>query len=593
METMKLSGTKTDAEIREERQKEIEDAVDRWCGYYRLNPDRFVEEFLNIKLKTFQKILLHMMMSNNIFMFIASRGLGKSFLVAIYCVVRCILYPGSKIVVASKTLKQAREVLKKITEDFMKNRDWGSELLCNELDVKATTDKGNDPQVIFRNGSAIYAVVANENARSKRSNINIYDEFVQMNNGIIDSVLDKFLTSPRSPGYLSNPKYSYLAEDNKKFYMSSAWYKSHWSFNTLLYDFKAMFTGGSAFTCCIPYQCGIKEGIILPQTIKDEYLKPEFNEVTFSMEYEGIFFGSNGEEFFRFDDIEPRRILDKALPNIDVVISKNINIDPPPFRCRRILSVDVALMASTSRKKNDASSLVINDAIATSNDKYIANIVYIENYEGLTTDELGLQIMRFYYKYKCTDLVLDTNGVGLPVFDYICKDHIDPETGELYKALSCCNDEDMAKRCLVSDAKRVVWSIKANAKFNSDAANLLRNGFKSSNINLLKNEYDAEDILIKDKFYASLSENGQFKYRMSYVNTTLAVHELINLQYEVNGTNIKIKEKRGERKDRYSSLSYNYYVMKVLENRLQKESLASMSDVHYMARKPKRGISML
>jgi len=80
---------------------------------------------------------------------------------------------------------------------------------------------------------------------------------------------------------------------------------------------------------------------------------------------------------------------------------------------------------------------------------------------------------------------------------------------------------------------------------------------------------------------------------MSYVNTTLAVHELINLQYEVNGTNIKIKEKRGERKDRYSSLSYNYYVMKVLENRLQKESLASMSDVHYMARKPKRGISML
>ena len=179
METMKLSGTKTDAEIREERQKEIEDAVDRWCGYYRLNPDRFVEEFLNIKLKTFQKILLHMMMSNNIFMFIASRGLGKSFLVAIYCVVRCILYPGSKIVVASKTLKQAREVLKKITEDFMKNRDWGSELLCNELDMKATTDKGNDPQVIFRNGSAIYAVVANENARSKRSNINIYDEFVR------------------------------------------------------------------------------------------------------------------------------------------------------------------------------------------------------------------------------------------------------------------------------------------------------------------------------------------------------------------------------------------------------------------------------
>ena len=34
-------------------------------------------------------------------MYIAARGQGKSFLIALYCIVRCILYPGTKIVLAS------------------------------------------------------------------------------------------------------------------------------------------------------------------------------------------------------------------------------------------------------------------------------------------------------------------------------------------------------------------------------------------------------------------------------------------------------------------------------------------------------------
>jgi hypothetical protein len=41
------------------------------------------------------------------------------------------------------------------------------------------------------------------------------------------------------------------------------------------------------------------------------------------------------------------------------------------------------------------------------------------------------------------------------------------------------------------------------------------------------------------------------------------------LQYEIKGTNIKIIEKSGMRKDRYSSLAYNYWV----QNQLEREVL--------------------
>lgn len=78
-----------------------------WAGYYRANPHRFVEDYLHVELKLFQKLLIVMMNLNTVFIYIASRGQGKSFLCAIYCCVRAILYPHTKICVASGTRGQA------------------------------------------------------------------------------------------------------------------------------------------------------------------------------------------------------------------------------------------------------------------------------------------------------------------------------------------------------------------------------------------------------------------------------------------------------------------------------------------------------
>ena len=43
------------------------------------------------------------------------------------------------------------------------------------------------------------------------------------------------------------------------------------------------------------------------------------------------------------------------------------------------------------------------------------------------------------------------------------------------------------------------------------------------------------------------------------------MHELINLQQEGKGHEIKLVEPSGMRKDRYSSIAYNYWVMKEIE----------------------------
>ena len=45
---------------------------------------------------------------------------------------------------------------------------------------------------------------------------------------------------------------------------------------------------------------------------------------------------------------------------------------------RRILSVDIALMASSKNKNNDASSIIINSAIPNNNNNYIANFCMLD-----------------------------------------------------------------------------------------------------------------------------------------------------------------------------------------------------------------------
>ena len=69
-----MTNKKTDKEIANDKAERIMNGVATWCSYYRANPQRFCEDYLNIHLKLFQKILIYMMMWSNYFMYLASRG---------------------------------------------------------------------------------------------------------------------------------------------------------------------------------------------------------------------------------------------------------------------------------------------------------------------------------------------------------------------------------------------------------------------------------------------------------------------------------------------------------------------------------------
>ena len=575
---------KTQTEIEQDKQQKIMETVAWRAGYYRNNPHRYVIDVLGLSLKWFQQILLWCMMHYNFVMYLAARGQGKTYLTALFCCVRCILFPGTKIVVSSGTLKQANEVLLKIQDDFMKQ----SPILRSEIE-KCNIGQ-NDASIYFKNGSWIKTRTSSENSRSARANCIVVDEFRMVDETVINTVLRKFLTSPRQPKYLQKPEYAHLQERNKEIYMSSAYFKSSWAYRKAQsYTLNFFDDSKKYFICGLPYQVSVREGLLSRSQLEDEMSEADYNELVQQMEMECLWFGDTDGSLFKFDELTARRRLRKAFPPLSFC-NDRIIIPKLTSTGKRILSIDVALMQSTKKKKNDASAIFINDLIQVNDTAYQSNFVYGETFEGLKTDELGMIVMKYFYEYQCTDLVLDTNGIGLGVYDFITKDQICQENGKRYKAMTCINDKEMAERCKVRDANKVVWSVKANANFNNEICVLLRHGIQNGKINFLISEQEADSSLKEIyKGYSKMSPTEQAKLKMSYIQTTFAVYELIKLDHEVKNGNIKVKEVDGMRKDRYSSIAYSYWCACQLELKLKPKIQSTQSLVDLLPmRKGKR-----
>lgn len=398
------------------------------------------------------------------------------------------------------------------------------------------------------------------------------------------------LNAPRSPGYLSKPEYAHLAEVGQKLFLSSAWYRQSELYSMLKgYTINMLKDDSKFFACDLPYQLSIASNIMMRETIENVMADPDFNDISFMMEYEGNFYGSSADALFNFNILNKQRILQDSLHPLEFYKETGSQIPKKQINEKRILSVDVALLAS-KKHDNDASALIINQCIF-SNDNYpISNISHIDTKEGLLTEELGLRIMRYFYQYDMDYLGLDCSGIGQAILDFCMQDRYDPLYGCTYKAMTVINNDDLASRCKVKDANKCVYAIKASAKQNNDMCLALRAALQNGYINLLMSETDMEDRWSKViKGYNKLSDNMKIQLKLPYYQTSALIEELINLDHDVVNGLIKVKEKSGMRKDRYSSLEYNYYVVDQIRLK-QKKRPQSPSDItkYFHVRAPKK-----
>lgn len=535
-----------------------------WASFYRQYPFMFAKDYLNLNLKLFQKILLFSMFHFYFFMFIAARGLGKTFLVAVFCVCKAILYPKCQIIIASGNLKQATQTIK-----YIDKLRQDSE--CLDRSISYLNDKPNTAKVEFWNGSSIMVVASNEGARSGRANVLIVDEFILVNKETITTVLRKFKANPRQPGYLNKEEYSHLKERNQEIYLSSAGKKWHWSFAKFKSFFNSMMNGKKYFLCDLPYQLTIMDGLRMKEEVIDEMQEDDFDEILWQTEMEGIWLGENEKSYFKFEDLEPnRKIPIPIYPKPYYTYLKDNNFKYPSKKDGeiRIISNDIALVGG---HQNDASVYSLIRLLPSSSGKYyFKDICYMESLMGGHSATQAIRIRQLNDDLECDYIVLDTGGNGMSVYDNLCQNLYDKERNKEYEALSCINDEDMAKRCLVANAQKKIYSMKAYAQINSDCAISFKDNLKRGRIRMLVSENDGNEILNNLKGYENLPPELKAKFISPYIQTSALISEMINLEAEINQDTglVKLKENRTGRKDRWSSVSYGNYFANILERDL-------------------------
>jgi len=543
----------------------IQTGLGIWTSFYRENPHRFALDYFGMSwLKPFQQILIVLCMKFTYIMIIASRGMGKSQLSAAVCCIKCVLYPKIKICIAAGKRGQSVNVLNKIVEDFMPR----SQNLRNEI-LKYNVSP-SDAFIMFKNGSTIKVVTASDSARSARANCILADEFVQIKKTILDKVIRKFKAGQRTPNFYNKPEYKdYPKEPNTEIYISSAYYKYHYSWAKFKAFFKSMIKEESYMVLGFPYQLPIKAGYYPAEQVREEMQEDDFDSIAWGMEMESMFFGESENAFYSFDELDnARRIKIPIYPRPYYAL---LNDNKYKYELKqngeiRLLGMDVATQGGA---KNDATCFSVIQLIPAGNNQYIKNLIYLETLDGGHTFDQSIRARQLYDDYEIDYVILDTNGVGISIFDNLVQEQIDSDRDLVYPAWGCINDEKMQERCKDSNASKIIYSIKANQQFNSDCAVMLRDSVKRGIFRLLINESDGNEILNKSKSFQNLTAAEEVLFQAPYYQTSALITEMVNLDYEVVNGKIKVKEISGMRKDRYSSVSMALFIANELERDLR------------------------
>jgi hypothetical protein len=555
-----------------------------WTTFYRRNLNRFAQHYLGLSLHLYQHIILYLMGLYPTFCIIASRAAAKSYLIAIYACCKAILYPGSKVVIASGTKNQSKLIVsEKIRTELMDS----SENLRRE--IAKIQDNQNDVIVFFRNGSTIKVVPASDNARGSRSTVLIYEEFRMIEKTIVDSVLSPFSIVRQVP-YLKLEEYTNYFEEPIEVYISSAWIKSHWMWGTVKTCLEDTYNGTSC-VLAMDYSITLKHKIKTIRFLEDQ--KKKLDPISWAIEYENEMLSTNSKAYFTFDLINKNQRMKRAFYPVKASeyspkAKSKLAIARQEGEVR-IVSCDIAMINNSANDNSAFTCLrLLPESINTEDSErgaydriFRVQVPYIEASRGYETTKQAIRIKQLYDEFDADYCVLDTRNAGVSVGDALMRVLYDDERDVEYKPWTYMNNDDLAKRVINPNALPVIYSFTGLAKINSEIAVNLRNMLSENTIDLLiSNTESGEEIQKRFSDYLTTSDaNRQLYYERPYLETMCLINEMVNLEYEKleNTGLIRIKEVAGQTKDRYVSLAMGCY----FASELARDMLSNGNDVDF------------
>ena len=572
-----LSQNRKKIGLSEERIRAIIPAAREYIAFWREYPDLFVD-FMKGPDNTFnlffyQRVFMRAAMRHKYVYAVFPRAYSKSFLAVMILMIRCILYPRCKLFVTSGGKEQAAGIMKEKVKEictlipaFEREIDWG----------RGKSMEGKDYcKYVFKNGSYFDNIAARESSRGKRRHGGLIEECVGVDGTILSEVILPTMNISRM--CMDGTTQPDETLNKSQIYVTTAGWKNTFPYEKLIQLLvwqivqpeKAMIMGGT-------YRIPILMKLLDKNFIKDLKMDGTFNESSFDREYESKWSGTVEDAFFSSEVFDRNRILNQPEYEASGRSSK---------AAFYILSADVG-------RKGCDTVVCVFKVTPQPQGSAIKSLVNIYTLTDAHFEDQAIKLKSLYYKYNARRLVIDANGLGIGLVDFMVKPQVNPDTLEVMPDFGVYGGtqedavQEYKKYRTNSTEENALYLIKAGAPINTEAHTIARSNLSSGKVKFLIDERIAKQKLMNTKVGQNMKPEERANYLKPFTLTSILKEEMMNLREENEGVNIILKQaNRGIRKDKFSAFEYGLYYIKQEEESKKKRKKFNASEWCFVTHK--------
>ena len=571
---LNLSSNRKKIGLSEERVRAIIPIARQYIAFWREYPDMFID-FLQdggdttrkkeLNFYFYQRVFLRAAMRYKYVYMVFPRAYSKSFLSIMVLMCRCVLYPGAKLFVTSGGKEQAAGIVKEKVNEictlvpaFAREIDW----------TRGQTQEGKDYcKYIFKNGSYFDNIAARESSRGKRRHGGLVEECVGVDGTILSEVIIPTMNVSRR--CLDGSVHPEETLNKSQIYVTTAGWKNTFPYDkliTLLVRMivepeKAIVMGGT-------WRIPVLVKLLDKNFIQDLKRDGTFNEASFAREYESKWSGTVEDAFFNGEFFDRNRKLQKP---------EHEHSGRSSAHSYYVLSVDVG-------RKGCDTVVCVFKVTPQSQGPAIKSLVNIVTMTDEHFEDQAIKLKKLFYKYKAKRIVIDANGLGIGLVDYMIKSQYD-SMGDFLPDFGISNDEEgYYKKFKTDDTEHeAMYLIKANAPINTEAHANAQTQLAAGKVKFLIDERIAKQKLLGTKVGQAMKPEERSEYLKPFNLTSILKEEMMNLREENEGVNIILKQvNRSIKKDKFSAFEYGLYYIKEEEDSKKKKRRGRISDYMFM-----------
>jgi hypothetical protein len=154
------------------------------------------KEVLNVQLLPMQSVILQEMWNRKFPMLVGSRGVGKSFILAIYALLRILLLPARKVIICGSVFRQSKVIF-----NYMENI-WYNAPILRDIAGQNAGPRHQPDMFQFVIGDSIASALPigmGDKIRGQRANDVLIDEFASLSREIFENVIAGFAAVKSGP----------------------------------------------------------------------------------------------------------------------------------------------------------------------------------------------------------------------------------------------------------------------------------------------------------------------------------------------------------------------------------------------------------